>query len=225
MATVESLAADIAAMQADTVATKSDIQQEIAAMKAAMSQVQAQQVQEVQAAAVVTKAIRDSGDALTAEVSAVAHRLAQLEQQGVGSSASAQDSKKKWGLTRPKDMEPEKFEGKDEAWLQWKEATEDYVDAVRPGLKHAMEVAAKVGGQIKDRSQLSSVTDEEWNLNSELFVLLKRKTTGEAKTLVTSALRDNGFESWRILVSRFEPQVGIKRMKEICDLIALQNKR
>ena len=101
-------------------------------------------------------------------------------------------------------MEPEKFVGKDEDWLQLKEATEDYADAVHPGLKHAMGVAAKVGGPITDRSQLSGVLDEEWGLNSELFVLLKRKTTGEAKTLVTSAARDNGLESWRILVSRFE---------------------
>ena len=53
----------------------------------------------------------------------------------------------------------------------------------------------------------------------------KGKTTGELKTLVTSAERDNGLESWRILVSRFEPQVGIKRMNEICELLSHQNKR
>ena len=67
--------------------------------------------------------------------------------------------------------------------------------------------------------------EEEWALASELFVLLKRTTTSEAKTLVTSADRDNGLESWRILVSRFEPQAGIKRMKEVSDLMSLQNKR
>ena len=142
-------------------------------VEAAVTQLQAQQVQEEQSAAAVTKAIRDSGDALTAEVSAVAHGLAQLEQQGVGPSASAHGSKKKWDLTRPKDMEPEKFVGKDEDWLQWKEATEDYADAAHPGLKHAMGVAAKVGGPITDRSQLSGVLDEEWGLASGLFVLLK----------------------------------------------------
>ena len=59
----------------------------------------------------------------------------------------------------------------------------------------------------------------------KLFVLLKRKTTGEAKTLVTSADRDNRLESWRILVSQFEPQVGIKKMKEICDPLSRQHKR
>ena len=181
---------------------------------AALADVKAQQVNDATV-----------GNGLGATMATVLQRLTQLEQQAVGPSASGHSGKKKWDLTRPKDMEPEKFVGKDEAWLQWKEATEDYADAVHPGLKHAMGVAAKVGGQITDRSQLSGVMEEEWDLNSELFVLLKRKTTGEAKTLVTSADRDNGLESWRILVSRFEPQVGIKRMKEICDLMSLQNKR
>ena len=105
------------------------------------------------------------------------------------------------------------------------EATEDYADTCHPGLKHAMGVAAKVVGPITDRSQLPEVVEKEWERAAELFVLLKRKATGEAKTLVTSAARDNGLESWRILVSRFEPQVGIKRMKEICELLSLQNKR
>ena len=37
--------------------------------------------------------------------------------------------------------------------------------------------------------------------------------------------RDNGYEALRILVGRFEPQAGIKRMKEVAGLMALQNKR
>ena len=106
-------------------------------------------------------------------------------------------------------MQPDKFVGKDEDWMQWKEAIEDYADAVHPGLKHAMGVAAKQGVQIKDVSRLTGVLKEGWGLNPEVFVLLKRKSTGEAKTLVTSAEKDNGLESSRILVSRFEPQVGI----------------
>ena len=100
-------------------------------------------------------------------------------------------------------MQPDKFVGKGEDWMQWEEAIEDYADAVHPGLKHAMGVAAKQGVQIKDSSQLVGVLKEEWGLNPELFVLLKRKTIGEAKTLVTSAEKDNGLESWRILVSLF----------------------
>ena len=104
-------------------------------------------------------------------------------------------------------------------------ATEDYAGAVHLGLKHVMGVAAKATSPITDQPQFEGALDAEWALAAQLFVLLKRKTTGEAKTLVTSAVRDNGFESWRILVSRFEPQAGIKRMKEVSELMSLQKKR
>ena len=110
-------------------------------------------------------------------------------------------------------MEPDMFTGKDEEWLRCKEATEDYVEAVRPGLKHVLGVAANVNVQITDQSQLGGVLHEEWLQADKVFVLLKRKTTSDARSLVVSAGRDIGFASWRILVSRFESQVGIKRMK------------
>ena len=54
-------------------------------------------------------------------------------------------------------MVPDVFAGKEETWLQWKEATEDYAEACNPGLKHAMEVAAIVTGTITDRFQLFGV--------------------------------------------------------------------
>ena len=53
--------------------------------------------------------------------------------------------------------------------------TEDYVDAVHTGMKHALSVAAKVIGHITDRIQLSA-TEEEWKLGHNLYVLPKRKT-------------------------------------------------
>ena len=37
--------------------------------------------------------------------------------------------------------------------------------------------------------------------------------------------RGNGYEASRILVGSFEPQAGIRRMKEVAELMALQNKR
>ena len=166
---------------------------DLATTTATVNTLQAQQVQDTQIAVAATQAIRNSGDALTAQISDAVHRLTQLEQGGVGPSTSASVGKPKWELTRPKDMEPDQFVGKDEEWLRWKAATEDYVDAVHPGLKHVLGVAAKVTGQITDQSQLGGVLDEEWMQASKLFILLKRKTTGEARTLVMSAVRDNGF--------------------------------
>ena len=40
-----------------------------------------------------------------------------------------------------------------------------------------------------------------------------------------SAEREGGFEAWKNLTIMYEPQQGIRRMKEIAELAALQNKR
>ena len=165
MTTLEALTPTVQAMHGEVqqlMQERTLINQAVQRVQVALNQLQAQQVQDVQAAAATTQSIRDSGDLLTKELYAMAQRLAYLEQQGANPSVSAQVSKKKRG-TRPKDMEPEKCFGKDEDWMQWKEATEDYADAVHPGLKHVVGVAAKVGGPISDRSQLPGVLVEEWN--------------------------------------------------------------
>ena len=80
-------------------------------------------------------------------------------------------------------MEPDTFTGNDEEWLRWKETTEDYVGAVQPGLKHVLGVAAKVTVQIIDQSKLGGTLQEEWLLADKLSMLLKTKTTSDARSL------------------------------------------
>ena len=75
------------------------------------------------------------------------------------------------------------FSGKEEEWLRWKEETEDYVGAVHPGMRQALVKAAEVRSHVIDKSQ-AGLTQEEWNLQKTLFVLLKRKTSGEARSQV-----------------------------------------
>ena len=68
-------------------------------------------------------------------------------------------------------------------------------------------------------------TEEAWNRGEELYMLFKNKTTGEGRTLIMGIERDNGWEAWRALAIRYEPQAGIRRMREMADLNALQMKR
>jgi len=225
---MEALAQNFSIVAADVQQMKVTAQGEIATATASINQLQGQagqHQQEMQAAMAVSENIKRAGDALTEELRAAVHRLTLLEQQATTPSGSGHAGKAGWTLTRPKDLVPDVFNGKDEEWLRWKEATEDYAEAVHPGLKHAMAEAARANDEITYREQLTGVQESEWVMNASLFTLLKTKTTGEPKTLVTSAIRDNGLESWRILVGRFEPQAGIKRMKEVSDLMSLQNKR
>ena len=109
-------------------------------------------------------------------------RIDQMESRGVGLSSNASGGKG-WQRARPKDMKPFEFTGKDEEWLKWKDSMEDYVDAVHPGLKQVLHLAAKASSQLDTRVQLNS-TEQEWNHSCNLFVLLKRKTAGEARSLV-----------------------------------------
>ena len=90
--------------------------------------------------------------------------------------------------------------------------------ATLPG--HAALTAAAAGA-------VDGSTDEDWAMRFELFKLLKRKTevTSEARKIVECVGDSNGYEVWRLLGVRYEPQVGMKRLKELGELTMLQNKR
>ena len=60
-----------------------------------------------------------------------------------GGTATSGEKSKDWQMTRPKDMAPGLFSGKDEEWPQWKESVEDYVDKIRPGLKELPKRVSK----------------------------------------------------------------------------------
>ena len=79
---------------------------------------------------------------LGSAVSDLVARIEKLEKSSVGQLPDAARGKDKWQLTRLKYMDPAEFAGREEEWLKWKEATEDYVDAVHPGMKQALSLAA-----------------------------------------------------------------------------------
>lgn len=110
---------------------------------------------------------------LEARVSELIARFDGLERSSAGLSSSAAGSKS-WQLTRPKDMGPFEFTGKEEELLKRKESMEDYVNAVHPGMKQALHLAAETSMQVTDRSQLS-LTEAEWDLATNLFVPKKKK--------------------------------------------------
>ena len=140
------------------------------------------------------------------------------------------DKRTKWELSRPKDMEPDIFSGKEEAWSKFKEDLMDYADAVHPGIKLQLDWTLKQKDEITEavinRNPLSTLA-EDWPLRFDLHKLLKRKTepTSEARKIVECVSDANGYEVWRLLGVRYEPQVGMKRLKELGELTMLQNKR
>jgi hypothetical protein len=70
-------------------------------------------------------------------------------------------------------------------------------------------------------------TEEDWELRHEVYKLLKRKTDAntDARKIVECVEQSNGFECWRLLGVRYEPQAGMKRLAELGELMSLRDKR
>ena len=156
--------------------------------------------------------VRALYEATKTEVEDLRRRASDVEKRSSG------EKRTKWELSRPKDIEPEVFGSKDEAWSRLKEGLKDYSDAVHPGIKLQLEWTLKqreeITQKILGRNPLGS-TDEDWSLRCELFKLLKRKTESgsEARKIVECVGDSNGYEVWRLLGIRYEPQVGMKRLR------------
>ena len=162
-------------------------------------------------------------DATKTEVEELKCRALEVEKK-------SSDKRTKWELSRPNDMEPDIFSGEEEAWSKFKEDLMDYADAVHPGIKLQLDWTLKQKDEITEsvinRNPLSTLA-EDWPLRFDLHKLLKRKTesTSEARKIVECVSDANGYEVWRLLGVRYEPQVGMKRLKELGELTMLQNKR
>ena len=77
------------------------------------------------------------------------------------------------------------------------------------------------------RSNPLGSTEEDWELRHEVYKLLKRKTDAntDARKIVECVEHSNGFEVWRLLGVRYEPQAGMKRLAELGELMSLRDKR
>ena len=111
----------------------------------------------------------------------------------------------KWKLSRPKDIEPSIFGGKED-WAKWKEELEDYADAVHGGLKHALSNTLKISEEVtEDRLKRGGGFEgTEWSKSQEFHIQLKRKTSplSEARKIIICA-NTNGYEAWRNLTIRY----------------------
>ena len=85
--------------------------------------------------------------------------------------------KPKWEMSRPKDMEPAMFGGKDDLWAKFKEDLMDYADAVHPGIKIQLEWTLRqreeITQPVMNNHPLSS-TAEDWELRHELYSLFEK---------------------------------------------------
>ena len=99
--------------------------------------------------------VRALYEATKTEVEELRRRASGVEKR------NSHDKKGKWELSRPKDIEPDIFGSKDEAWAKFKDGLKDYADAVHPGLKLQLEWALK---QREERSLKKCLRGTFWEV-------------------------------------------------------------
>ena len=130
------VAASIAKME--NFANKANV--EVAEAKAVIAELQASYSTLAAQAAPATD-LRALFDATKAEVEELRRRALEMEKRSA-------DKKTKWELSRPTDMGPSVFNGKEESWAKFKEELMDYADAVHPGIKLQLEWTLKQKDEV-----------------------------------------------------------------------------
>ena len=130
---------------------------------------------------------------------------------------------KKIGLLPDKMMLPKVFNDDIMQWNKWKQDVAKYFDESKEGIKNVMEQVANLKNPVtsevlKEAAQnypqvLSSV--EQWK---HLYRALEKLTDGEAAKIISTVKDENGFEAWRQLHLRFEPELEAQRNVVLTDL-------
>ena len=70
----------------------------------------------------------------------------------------------------------------------------------------------------RDPIEEKDVRSGWWKVRADSWRLIKRFTSGEAKRIITSVNKDNGFEAWRQLHLRFEPELEAQKNVVLVEL-------
>ena len=114
-------------------------------------------------------------------------------------------------------MVPEKFSEDIGTWRKWKDDVAKYFDESREGIKSILDDVAKSTIPV-DAQELNRVAQmcphiipdlEKWK---HLYRALEKLVDGEAAKVVSTVAEENGFEAWRQLHLRFEPELEAQKM-------------
>jgi hypothetical protein len=129
----------------------------------------------------------------------------------------------KKGFLPDKMMVPEKFSDDITHWRKWKEMVAKYFDEGREGLKAIMDEVGRsttpVDVEILEqaaRRHPHAIPDlVKWK---HLYRALEKLVDGEAAKVIESVQDENGFEAWRQLHVRFEPELEAQKNVVLLEL-------
>ena len=151
-------------------------------------------------------------EATSKELEAMKDRLEEVERKG------SQNGKTKF--LGAKHMMPRTLD-KQEDWKQWKGEVEDYCEEVMDGTKEVLE-------EVRNKKNTIEETDVKatwWKRRAEIWRLLKRFTSGEARRIITSVNKDNGYEAWRRLHQQYEQGSAMKEAVARSQFTGMVNRR
>jgi hypothetical protein len=130
---------------------------------------------------------------------------------------------KKNGFLPDKMMIPKSFDNDVGKWRKWKDDVTKYFDEGKEGIKVVMEDVARLEQEVtrevlqeaaKNYPQVLSDL-EQWK---HLYRALEKLVEGEAAKVVSTVKEENGFEAWRQLHLRFEPELEAQKNVVLMDL-------
>ena len=132
-------------------------------------------------------------------------------------SSAGKSGHKRSGFLPDKMMVPKIFSGNIEIWRKWRGEVTKYFDEEKEGMKSVMEEVAKhdepVTQQVLQQACLRypGVLIEQLQHWKHLYRALEKLTDGEARKVIDTVVEENGFEAWRQLHLRFEPELEAQK--------------
>ena len=148
-----------------------------------------------------------------------------------GNAMGGNAGTKKLNFLPDKMMIPKVFEGDINSWKRWKEEVTKFFDEEHEGMKAVMDEVAKNCGPITEevlqqafRNNPAAVGDklQKWK---HLYRALEKLTSGEAARVISTVRAENGFEAWRQLHLRFEPELEAQKNTVLYDLHSIEAAR
>ena len=121
-------------------------------------------------------------------------------------------------------MVPKIFSDDITYWRKWREEVAKYFDEEKEGMKAVMDDVAKqtmpiTKEEMEDACKRNpSAIGEQLKKWKHLYRALEKLTEGEAAKVVSAVREENGFEAWRQLHLRFEPELEVQRNVVLLEL-------